>query len=181
MVILVFCTCMWDSLLFFDICSTRKRQSVVCRYPNGRLVLYCKVNSSWYNVWVENGPQLCRRWVYSLTCWQGADTVIYERLADRDNDLKRISRDHLEQFGAAGLRTLCLAYRDLNPEAYENWNEKFIQAKSSLRDREKKLDEVCPKLMIGVCSVFFILLLLRLILYMSRYWMFVSKHWDLGL
>lgn len=23
--------------------STRKRQSVVCRYPDGRLVLYCKV------------------------------------------------------------------------------------------------------------------------------------------
>jgi phospholipid-transporting ATPase len=27
----------------FLIYSTRKRQSVVCRYPNGRLVLYCKV------------------------------------------------------------------------------------------------------------------------------------------
>lgn len=23
--------------------STRKRQSVVCRYPDGKLVLYCKV------------------------------------------------------------------------------------------------------------------------------------------
>lgn len=73
---------------------------------------------------------------------QGADTVIYERLANRDNDLKKTTREHLEQFGAAGLRTLCLAYRDLSSDIYENWNEKFIQAKSSLRDREKKLDEV---------------------------------------
>ncbi|XP_022881004.1 phospholipid-transporting ATPase 3-like [Olea europaea var. sylvestris] len=104
----------YEILNVLEFNSTRKRQSVVCRYPDGRLVLYCK----------------------------GADTVIYERLADSENDLKRTTRDHLEQFGAAGLRTLCLAYRDLSSDSYENWNEKYIQAKSSLRDREKKLDEV---------------------------------------
>jgi hypothetical protein len=35
-----------------------------------------------------------------------------------------------------------LAYKELHPDVYESWNEKFIQAKSSLHDREKKLDEV---------------------------------------
>lgn len=53
-----------------------------------------------------------------------------------------MSREHLEQFGSSGLRTLCLAYKELHPDVYESWNEKFIQAKSSLHDREKKLDEV---------------------------------------
>ncbi|KAI4383555.1 hypothetical protein MLD38_009381 [Melastoma candidum] len=104
----------YEVLNVLEFNSTRKRQSVVCRYPDGRLVLYCK----------------------------GADTVIYERLAHGNDDLKKVTREHLEQFGAAGLRTLCLAYRDLSPDVYEGWNEKFIQAKSSLRDREKKLDEV---------------------------------------
>lgn len=104
----------YEILNVIEFNSTRKRQSVVCRYPDGRLVLYCK----------------------------GADTVIYERLADGNDDLKKTSREQLEQFGSSGLRTLCLAYRDLSPTMYENWNEKFIQAKSSLRDREKKLDEV---------------------------------------
>ncbi|KAL8483558.1 hypothetical protein ACS0TY_026298 [Phlomoides rotata] len=52
------------------------------------------------------------------------------------------NREHLEQFGASGLRTLCLAYKNLNSDVYENWNEKYIQAKSALRDKEKKLDEV---------------------------------------
>lgn len=104
----------YEILNVLEFNSTRKRQSVVCRHPDGRLVLYCK----------------------------GADTVIYERLSAGSNDIKRITRDHLEQYGAAGLRTLCLAYRDLSPNAYESWNEKYIQAKSSLRDREKKLDEV---------------------------------------
>ncbi|KAJ6769384.1 putative PHOSPHOLIPID-TRANSPORTING ATPASE [Salix koriyanagi] len=104
----------YEILNVLEFNSTRKRQSVVCRYPNGRLVLYCK----------------------------GADTVIYERLASGNDDLKKVNRAHLEQFGSAGLRTLCLAYRDLSPETYESWNEKFIQAKSSLRVRETKLDEV---------------------------------------
>ncbi|KAL1807211.1 hypothetical protein ACET3Z_030279 [Daucus carota] len=104
----------YEILNVLEFNSTRKRQSVICRYPDGRLVLYCK----------------------------GADTVIYERLAGGNNDIKKRTREHMEQYGAAGLRTLCLAYRDLNPDTYESWNEKFIQAKSSLRDRERKLDEV---------------------------------------
>ncbi|GMI90147.1 aminophospholipid ATPase 3 [Hibiscus trionum] len=104
----------YEILNVLEFNSTRKRQSVVCRYPDGRLVLYCK----------------------------GADTVIYERLGSGNDDLNKVTRFHLEQFGSAGLRTLCLAYRDLAPDLYESWNEKFIKAKSSLRDREKKLDEV---------------------------------------
>ncbi|TKY58773.1 Phospholipid-transporting ATPase 3 [Spatholobus suberectus] len=104
----------YEILNVLEFNSTRKRQSVVCRYPDGRLVLYCK----------------------------GADTVIYERLADGNNNIKKVTREHLEQFGSAGLRTLCLAYKELHPDVYESWNEKFIQAKSSLNDREKKLDEV---------------------------------------
>lgn len=86
----------------------------------------CKENDPW--------PEIC----FS----QGADSVIYERLAEGKEDLKKVTREHLEQFGSSGLRTLCLAYRDLSPDMYERWNEKFIQAKSSLRDREQKLDEV---------------------------------------
>ncbi|RZB99427.1 Phospholipid-transporting ATPase 3 isoform B [Glycine soja] len=104
----------YEILNVLEFNSTRKRQSVVCRYPDGRLVLYCK----------------------------GADNVIYERLADGNNNIKKVTREHLEQFGSAGLRTLCLAYKELHPDVYESWNEKFIQAKSSLNDREKKLDEV---------------------------------------
>ncbi|KAK3027872.1 hypothetical protein RJ639_041506 [Escallonia herrerae] len=104
----------YEILNVLEFNSTRKRQSVICRYPDGRLVLYCK----------------------------GADTVIYERLTSGNNDLRNTTREHMEQYGAAGLRTLCLAYKDLSLDMYESWNEKFIQAKSSLRDREKKLDEV---------------------------------------
>ncbi|KAL8161555.1 hypothetical protein V2J09_013044 [Rumex salicifolius] len=104
----------YEILNVLEFNSVRKRQSVICRYQDGRLVLYCK----------------------------GADTVIYERLVEGNGELKRITRQHLEEFGSAGLRTLCLAYKNLDSDVYQSWNEKYIQAKSSLRDREKKLDEV---------------------------------------
>ncbi|KAL2632249.1 hypothetical protein R1flu_016935 [Riccia fluitans] len=104
----------YEILNVLEFNSSRKRQSVICRYSNGRLVLYCK----------------------------GADTVIYERMAEGQNPYRDVTRDHLEKYGEDGLRTLCLAYADLDPRKYEEWNEKFIQAKSALRDREKKLDEV---------------------------------------
>ncbi|KAJ0676484.1 putative P-type phospholipid transporter [Helianthus annuus] len=104
----------YEILNVLEFNSTRKRQSVVCRYKDGRLVLYCK----------------------------GADSVVYERLGSGNDEIKKITRVHMEQYGEAGLRTLCLAYKDLSPDMYESWNEKFMQAKSCLRDREKKLDEV---------------------------------------
>lgn len=151
------------TVILIFVFSTRKRQSVVCRYPDGRLVLYCKVGTLQRKTfYLDYFLEYYHRTFIS----QGADNVIYERLHDGDNDLKKRTREHLEQFGAAGLRTLCLAYRDLTPYVYESWNEKFIQAKSSLREREKKLDEVrissshcCYifQIYIFVCFLFFFL------------------------
>ena len=53
---------------------------------------------------------------------QGADTVIYERLAAGNavnNSMKGITREHMEEYGAAGLRTLCLAYCELDNAEYD--------------------------------------------------------------
>jgi len=88
-------------------------------------------------------------------CPQGADNVIFERLANGMDDVRKVTREHLEHFGSSGLRTLCLAYKDLNPETYDSWNEKFIQAKSALRDREKKLDEVYYNFL-PICILLFV-------------------------
>ena len=61
-----------------------------------------------------------------LTCigclGQGADTVIYERLAADNavnNSMKEVTREHMEEYGAAGLRTLCLAYCELDKAVYD--------------------------------------------------------------
>jgi phospholipid-transporting ATPase len=39
---------------------------------------------------------------------------------------KEVTRDNLEKFGVDGLRTLCLAYCELDVQLYEAWNEKII-------------------------------------------------------
>ena len=55
---------------------------------------------------------------------QGADTVIYERLDpthEANRALKAPTRAHMEEFGAAGLRTLCLSYAELDIGEYDRW------------------------------------------------------------
>jgi phospholipid-transporting ATPase len=53
---------------------------------------------------------------------QGADTVIYERLDRKyhlNDQLKEVTLQHMEEFGSAGLRTLCLSYTELDPKFYD--------------------------------------------------------------
>lgn len=60
--------------------------------------------------------------LYICLLVQGADTVIYERLAanNAENDsMKGVTREHMEEYGAAGLRTLCLACCELDKAVYD--------------------------------------------------------------
>jgi phospholipid-translocating ATPase len=94
--------------------STRKRMSVIVRNPQGQIVLYCK----------------------------GADSVIYERLAE-DHDTvvqEKISKD-METFANSGLRTLCIAYRSMSDEEYLEWSQVYDVAASSTKHRDEKIDE----------------------------------------
>lgn len=53
---------------------------------------------------------------------QGADTVIYERLSrgnPTNEALRGVTLRHMEDYGSAGLRTLCLSYRELDPAFYD--------------------------------------------------------------
>jgi len=93
--------------------NDRKRMSVILQTPEGKIVLYCK----------------------------GADNMIYERLGPK-NPYKDITRTHLDEYASEGLRTLCLAYTELNPKDYEKWNTLFQKAANEVVDRQQKLEEV---------------------------------------
>ena len=94
--------------------STRKRMSVIVRNPEGRIVLYTK----------------------------GADSVIYERLADDcDPQLKAKTSKDMEDFANGGLRTLCIAYRYLSEEEYTEWSQVYDAAASSVTDRDEEIDK----------------------------------------
>ena len=50
--------------------------------------------------------------------------------------------DHLNKFAGEGLRTLCLAKKELDDKYYENWKERFHIASTSMENREEKVDAV---------------------------------------
>jgi len=99
-----------------DFNSTRKRMSIVCRTPEDKTVLFCK----------------------------GADNVIFERLAKTSEEahLRAITSDSLESYSKTGLRTLCLAYRELSDAQYKAWASLFHEASTTLDDRAEKLEMV---------------------------------------
>ncbi|CAI5652706.1 unnamed protein product [Oreochromis niloticus] len=102
----------YELLHVLEFTSARKRMSVIMRTPSGKIRLYCK----------------------------GADTVIYDRLADSSR-YKEITLKHLEQFATEGLRTLCFAVADVSESSYQQWLEIHHRACTSLRNRALKLEE----------------------------------------
>ncbi|KAG0166676.1 hypothetical protein DFQ28_007019 [Apophysomyces sp. BC1034] len=92
--------------------STRKRMSAVVRGPDGKIKLYCK----------------------------GADTVILERLAD-NNPFVESTLIHLEDYASEGLRTLCIAMREIPEEEYTRWSQIYDRAATTLVNRADELDK----------------------------------------
>lgn len=107
-------TLIYELLAILDFNNVRKRMSVIVRDPNGKLVLYCK----------------------------GADSVIFEHLGEgpTTNRVRDLTTDHLEHFAGVGLRTLCLAKKDLDEEVYKKWEQEYHHAVTSIEDREEKVD-----------------------------------------
>ncbi|XP_026862250.2 phospholipid-transporting ATPase ID [Electrophorus electricus] len=104
----------YQLLAVLDFNNVRKRMSVIVRSPDGRLTLYCK----------------------------GADTIIYERLHPSCSKLMEVTTDHLNEYAGEGLRTLALAYKDLDEAEFEVWKVRHHEASTTMEDREAKLDAI---------------------------------------
>ena len=48
----------------------------------------------------------------------------------------------LQEFAGEGLRTLALAYKDLEEEYFNQWKQRHHEASTELDDRDSKLDEL---------------------------------------
>ena len=92
--------------------STRKRMSAILRCPDGKIRIYCK----------------------------GADTVILERLA-RNNAYVDLTTQHLEDYATDGLRTLCLAMREIPEDEYRQWSAIYEKAATTISNRSQELDK----------------------------------------
>ncbi|KAG9439248.1 hypothetical protein H6P81_019413 [Aristolochia fimbriata] len=107
----------YELLDTLEFTSERKRMSVVVKdCQNGNIILLSK----------------------------GADEAILP-CASSGQQI-RVFVDAVDQYAQQGLRTLCLAWRELKEDEYREWSLMFKEANSTLVDREWKLAEVCQKL-----------------------------------
>ncbi|KAK6919100.1 P-type ATPase, N-terminal [Dillenia turbinata] len=107
----------YELLDTLEFTSDRKRMSVVVRdCQNGKVILMSK----------------------------GADEAILP-YSDPGQHTKIFS-EAVEQYAQLGLRTLCLAWRELMEDEYREWSLMFKEANSTLVDREWRLAEVCQRL-----------------------------------
>ncbi|XP_075089009.1 phospholipid-transporting ATPase 2 isoform X1 [Nicotiana tabacum] len=123
----------YEVLDTLEFTSDRKRMSLVVRdCQNGNIILLSK----------------------------GADEAILPH-AHAEYVLGQQTRtfaEAVEQYAQLGLRTLCLAWRDLEEEEYHEWSLLFKEANSSLVDREWRVAEVCQRIehgfeIIGVAAI----------------------------
>uniref|UniRef100_A0A4W3JYS1 Phospholipid-transporting ATPase n=1 Tax=Callorhinchus milii TaxID=7868 RepID=A0A4W3JYS1_CALMI len=104
----------YQLLAILDFNNVRKRMSVIVRNPDGQIRLYTK----------------------------GADTILFERLHPSNEELMCVTSDHLSEFAGEGLRTLVLAYKDLDEDYFEEWLKMHHHASVSLDNRDEKLAAV---------------------------------------
>ena len=99
--------------------SSRKRMSSIIRMPDGKIMLFCK----------------------------GADSIIYSRLrGGEQHQLRKSTAEHLEMYAREGLRTLCVAQREIPEDYYQQWNVRHDAAAAAVENREDKLEEVSDEI-----------------------------------
>ncbi|KPV75937.1 uncharacterized protein RHOBADRAFT_35702 [Rhodotorula graminis WP1] len=81
---------------------------------------------------------------------KGADNVIFERLSDRNADLKKQTDKHLEDFANEGLRTLCLAWKPLDEAGYDTWERQFHEATTLIEHRDEEMERLSDELERGL-------------------------------
>lgn len=102
----------YELLCILDFNNVRKRMSVIVR-RDGKLRLYCK----------------------------GADSIIYARLKDGQETLTGETSEHMDCYAGEGLRTLCLAMKDLDEDYFQDWWARYQQAATDLENREKLVND----------------------------------------
>ncbi|KAK6892469.1 Phospholipid-transporting ATPase DNF1 [Candida tropicalis] len=84
----------------------------------------------------------------ALLICKGADSIIYDRLSATNNNPEMLEQTskHLEEYATEGLRTLCIAERELSWSQYTEWNKCHQEAASSLEDRDDKMEAVADSI-----------------------------------
>ena len=108
----------YEVLQLIEFSSARKRMSVIVkRQTDGRILVYTK----------------------------GADSMIYSRLASGQDEMCATTDKSLEEFANHGLRTLCVAKRELDPTWYQRWSREYQHASVLTEGREERMEELASE------------------------------------
>mmetsp|Transcript_95551 Transcript_95551/g.213764 ORF Transcript_95551/g.213764 Transcript_95551/m.213764 type:complete len:1141 (+) Transcript_95551:64-3486(+) len=112
--------------------STRKRSSVIAEFED-----------------TPPGGSTRRRFVLYT---KGADSIIMARLrpALQNAPETKQSMEILKEFAEDGLRTLCLAGRDLPQDEFKQWMVKYEEANCATENRTEKVDQVSDELEVNL-------------------------------
>ena len=109
----------YEKLQILEFTSDRKRETIIVRTPDNKIILYCK----------------------------GADSIIEQRLSKNTNkEILQQCKYYVDKFSAQGLRTLFIAMKVLSENEYKLFFKDYTEAMMSLEDKEKKVNEVCDKI-----------------------------------
>ncbi|KAG8454552.1 hypothetical protein GDO86_000972, partial [Hymenochirus boettgeri] len=100
-------------LALLDFSSVRKRMSVLVKDPNGNIKIYTK----------------------------GADDVILRRIHSKCSETETTEKA-LQMFSQESLRTLCIAYKDIDVATYTEWIKQYYQASVALQNRAEYLERI---------------------------------------
>ena len=109
----------YEKLQILEFTSDRKRETIIVKDPDGKIILYTK----------------------------GADSIIEERLSPNSNkEILTQCKYYVDKFSAQGLRTLFIAMKILSENEYKLCFKEYTEAMMSLEDKDKKVNAVCEKI-----------------------------------
>jgi magnesium-transporting ATPase (P-type) len=100
--------------------SERKRMSVIVKNQEGKIILYAK----------------------------GADSII-DKLLNKNNKVSEkysSTIEYLDKFAKKGLRTLMLAYKEINEEEYIKWNKELEKVNKKINHTDEDINLLYDKM-----------------------------------
>ena len=109
----------FEKLQIIEFSSDRKRETIIVRSPEGKIILYAK----------------------------GADSIIEQRLSKNSNkEILTQCKYYVDKFSAQGLRTLFIAMKILSESEYKAFSSEYNEAMMSLDDKDEKVNIACDKI-----------------------------------
>ena len=109
----------FEKLQIIEFSSDRKRETIIVKNPEGKIILYCK----------------------------GADSIIEKRLSkNSNNQILTQSKYYVDKFSAQGLRTLFIAMKIISNKEYNTFEKNLNEALVSLENKDQKVNEVYDKI-----------------------------------